>query len=279
MPSSRLPWIAGTLIAVALVLGIVIAKRVMPSGPADSVAAGPQAISPGQGVVVKVSDKPVPLPAMSLRDLDGHPISTESWQGKVVLLNFWATWCGPCREEIPALIALQQHYRDHLVVVGLSIDTGPPSAVKEYVAGVGVNYPVAIADRALQAAFGGIPAVPATFVVNPDGRIVQRHMGLVDPMLIEHEVRVLANLPTPATMQVVQDTGQVLLANAAFATEIPGLDLEKLSPKQREDLLKRLNTDKCTCGCGLTLAQCRINDPDCKVSLPIARQLVEKFTK
>jgi hypothetical protein len=90
---------------------------------------------------------------------------------------------------------------------------------------------------------------------------------------------VLANLPTAATMQVVQDTGQVLLANAAFATEIPGLDLEKLSPKQREDLLKRLNTDKCTCGCGLTLAQCRINDPDCKVSLPIARQLVEKFTK
>jgi hypothetical protein len=77
----------------------------------------------------------------------------------------------------------------------------------------------------------------------------------------------------------VHDTGQVLLANAAYATEIPGLDLSHCTAAQREALLKQLNTEKCTCGCGLTLAQCRINDPDCKVSLPTAQKMLERIKR
>jgi len=240
---------------------------------------GPEPMTSGADVAIKFSDKPIALPSMLLRDLDGHAISTDAWHGKVVLLNFWATWCGPCREEIPALVALQEHYRDQLIVIGLSIDTAPVSQVKAFVERVGVNYPVAIADNALQAAFGGISAVPSTFVVKPDGTIIQRHVGGIDPSVIEHEVRVLSNLPSPASVQVVKDTGQVLLANAAFATEIPGVDFSHCTPPQKEAVLKQLNTEHCTCGCGLTIAQCRINDPNCQTSLPLAQKMLERIVR
>ena len=126
---------------------------------------------------------------------------------------------------------------------------------------------------------GGISAVPATFVVNPQGGIVMRHVGLTPPAVSEQEIRVLANLSTEAKTELVKDTGQVLLANAAYATEIPGVSLAGLTPKQREDALKQLNNEKCTCGCGLTLAQCRINDPICKISQPAAQKVVDDIAK
>ena len=74
-------------------------------------------------------------------------------------------------------------------------------------------------------------------------------------------------------MKVVKDTGQVLLANAAYATEIPGVDLKGMTPAQKAEALKRLNTEHCTCGCNTTLAQCRINDPSCSTSLPLAQKV------
>lgn len=173
------------------------------------------------------------------------------------------------------LVALQDHYRDQLVILGLSVDDRPASEVKAFAQQMGMNYPVAIADRALQDSFGGVSAVPATYVVNPQGSIVMRHIGLVEPALSEQEIRLLANLPSDATMELVKDTGQVLLANAAYATEIPGVSLAGLTAAQKQDALQRLNNEKCTCGCGLTLAQCRINDPGCKISQPAAQKLVD----
>jgi cytochrome c biogenesis protein CcmG/thiol:disulfide interchange protein DsbE len=231
-------------------------------------------LSSGDGVQVQWSDRPVPMPALNLVDVEGRTISNASLAGKVVLLNFWATWCGPCREEIPMLAALQKHYGDRLAIIGLSIDESPAEEVKAFAAGLGVNYPVVMSTRALEAEFGGITAVPSTFVVDPQGRILQRHLGLLRGPRTEHEVRVLAGLPTPASVATVQDTGQVLLANAAYATEIPGLDLQPLSSTDREQTLRRLNEEHCTCGCGLTVAQCRINDPSCQVSLPVAREIL-----
>ena len=236
-------------------------------------------LSPGEGVEVRWSDRPVPMPAMKLLDLDGRTISKASLAGKVVLLNFWATWCGPCREEIPMLAALQKHYGDRLAIIGLSIDESPAEDVKAFAAGLGVNYPVVMSTRALEAEFGGITAVPSTFVVDQEGRILQRHLGLLRGPRTEHEVRVLAGLPTPASVETVKDNGQVLLANAAYATEIPGIDLKPLTSGQRERTLKRLNEEHCTCGCGLTVAQCRINDPSCQVSLPVAKKLLEETVR
>jgi len=230
-------------------------------------------------VKIRFSDKPLALPAFSVKDFDGATLTPQSLEGKVVLLNFWATWCGPCRAEIPMLVALQDRYRDHLVVVGLSIDEGPPDAVRQFARQHGVNYPIVIVGADVQDAFGGITSVPATFVVNRQGGIVQRHIGLLNPAVTEHETRSLAGLRTDATVETVNDIGQVLLANAAYATEIPGLDLAPLTARQREETLHRLNTDKCTCGCGLTLAQCRINDPSCEVSLPTAQRVVAEIRR
>ena len=264
-----------TLIVVGVVAGAVALGLGLAFVAPRTDDGGVPMLTSGQGVAIRLSDHPMSLPALDLVDLEGRAITNASLAGKVVLLNFWATWCGPCREEIPMLAALQKHYGDRLAIVGLSIDESPAEEVKAFAAGLGVNYPVVMSTRALEREFGGVTAVPSTFVVNPDGQILQRHLGLLQGPRTEHEVRVLAGLPTNATVEIVKDTGQVLLANAAYATEIPGIDLKPLSSSMRERLLKRLNEEQCSCGCGLTVAQCRINDPSCEVSLPVAKKILE----
>ena len=103
-----------------------------------------------------------------------------------------------------------------------------------------------------------------------------RHMGALDPAITEHEIRALSGLPTEAKVETIKDTGQVLLSNAAYATEIPGVDLSHLTPAQKELALARMNEEHCTCGCGLTLAQCRINDDSCEFSLPAAQKVAKE---
>jgi len=267
----------GALIVIAVVaIAFVNRPGASLAGPTSGAGPSPAPITQGAGVKIQFSDKPLPLPEFKLADLDGRTVDQAAWRGKVVLLNFWATWCGPCREEIPALVALQEHYRDQVIVAGLSIDD-PDTDVKSFLSMFHVNYLVGRADENVQRAFGGVSAVPATYVLDTEGKIVQRHIGMINPTLIEHEIRSLSGLPTDASVARVQDTGQVLLANAAYATEIPGVDLTKLSTKQKEAALKGLNTEHCTCGCGLTLAQCRINDPGCTISLPAAQKFVQSI--
>jgi cytochrome c biogenesis protein CcmG/thiol:disulfide interchange protein DsbE len=265
--------VAFTIVTAAL--GIGLTKRLVSTAHGGPVS--DEALTSGAGLTIELSDKPMDLPAIAahLTDVQGQPIALETLRNRIVLLNFWATWCGPCREEIPALAALQAHYRNELVIIGLSIDERPADEVRAFAKQLGVNYPVVIASDELQQAFGGISSVPSTFVVNHDGRIVQRHVGMLDPHYTEHEVRALAGLPTDAVVKTVKDTGQVLLANAAYATEIPGVDLAGMTPAQKAEALRRMNTEHCTCGCNTTLAQCRINDPSCDVSLPIARKVAE----
>jgi len=213
------------------------------------------------------------------KTLDGKTKRLSDYSGKVLVVDLWATWCGPCRQEIPALVALQERYRGRLVVLGLSIDDSPVADVAAFAKQVDINYPVVMASDEVQQAFGGITSVPSTFVVNPDGQILLRHLGSIDPQLVEQEVRAFSGLQTAATIETVKDTGQVLLANAAFATEIPGVDLTHMTPAQKTEALKRLNTEHCTCGCNTTLAQCRINDPSCSTSLPLAKKVAEEVRR
>lgn len=259
-------------VALVAAAGIALTKRLVTSSEEGGIAA----LTPGAGMTIPFSDHPVPMAPLAFTDLNGIPMSSEAWKGRVVLVNFWATWCGPCRAEIPALVALQQHYKDHVVIVGLSIDELPAAEVKAFADQLGVTYPVAMATPADEKTFGSISAVPLTFVINPNGEIVQRHVGALDPRRTEHEIRLLAGLPTEARAQLVPDTGQVLLANAAYATEIPGVDLSALTPAQKVKALQRMNTDHCTCGCGLTVAECRINDPSCTVSPSVAAAIVDQ---
>jgi thiol-disulfide isomerase/thioredoxin len=263
------------VVAVTAVFGIVLTRRLISTAHPAGAPTASSAVSAtsGRGMTLQFSDKPVVMPAVSLTDASGKPLDRSSWAGKVVLVNFWATWCGPCREEIPALVELQRRYADRLVVIGLSIDTRPPAEVEQFAQQFHINYPVAVVGEGVQQAFGGIPAVPSTFVVSPEGKMMQRHVGSLEPARTEQEVRVLAGLSSEAVVQVVADTGQVFLSNAAYATEIPGVDLKPLSASQREAALTRMNTERCSCGCGLTIAQCRINDPSCDVSLPQAKKI------
>jgi thiol-disulfide isomerase/thioredoxin len=240
--------------------------------PTETRSAKPQA----EGArVVRFASNPQPMPAFLVNDVDGNPVSTAAWKGKVVLLNFWATWCPPCRAEVPVLVDLATRYKDRVQIIGVSLDDGPEE-VRAFVKDEGINYPVVMASREIVAEYGGVPALPTLFVVNADGNVVQKHEGLYSRELYETEIRLLLGLPSEATIETFQDTGQIFLKNAALATELPNVDFSGLSAEQKKIALKRMNSDKCDCGCRLTLAQCRINDTSCEISRRLAAKVVKE---
>lgn len=228
--------------------------------------------------VIRFASNPQPAPAFLARDINGGVVSTADWHGKVVLLNFWATWCPPCREEIPELIDLETRYKDRLQVIGISMDDPDEVAeVKRFSVKEGVNYPIVMVSREILAEYGGVPALPTSFVVNTDGKIVQKHVGLYPTFVYETELRSLLGLPVEATVETFEDTGQIFLKNAALATELPDVDFTGLSPELKKAALKRMNSESCSCGCKLTLAQCRINDTLCPVSKKLAAKVVKEI--
>jgi thiol-disulfide isomerase/thioredoxin len=221
---------------------------------------------------------PIAIPVFTARDLDGREVSNTSLHGKVLIVNFWATWCPPCRAEIPDLIALQEKYRDQVQIIGISEDEAPVETVKRFVADHKMNYPVVMLTPDLEKMFPGISALPTSFIVNRDGRIVQKHVGMLTAHVTEQEVRSLAGLAVNAAVELVDQTQGLKLDNGAQAMTIPGIDLAKLSPTKRGEALQKLNAAPCTCGCDLTVAKCRVDDPTCGVSLPIARDLVQQVS-
>lgn len=214
-----------------------------------------------------------------LKDEHNLPVKLAEYKGKVVIVNFWATWCPPCREEIPDLIALQERYKDTLQIVGVSQDSGSIEDVRQFAKQHGMNYPTVMSSPEIERLFPGIYALPTSFVIDRDGRIAQKHIGLLNASLTELETKALAGLAPDVQIVYAEDEDKVRLANAAQANKIPGIDLSTLSPERRAEALQALNTDHCTCGCGLTLAQCRLDDPDCTVSLPLAREVVKKIAE
>ena len=211
------------------------------------------------------------------RTIDGKDLSLASLRGKVVIVNFWATWCPPCREEIPDLIALQSKYKDQLQIIGVSQDEAPPSTVAQFAAEHGMNYPVVMDTPEIERLFTNIHALPTSFIIDRDGRIAQRHVGMLNASLTETETRVLAGLDANVRVEYREDQDKVKLENAAQANKIPGIDLSKLTPAQRTKVLQTLNSEECGCGCGQTLAQCRLEDPTCTVSLPAAEEIVKRI--
>src|SRR5580700_3012813 len=106
--------------------------------------------------VIRFANNPQPVPPFLLQDLNGNVVSTAQWPGKVVILNFWATWCPPCREEIPVLIELAKKYKDNLLIVGVSVDDGSEDDVREFAKAFHMNYPVVMWSRELISEYGGV---------------------------------------------------------------------------------------------------------------------------
>jgi thiol-disulfide isomerase/thioredoxin len=265
-------------LAIGLAAGRTDQPRVKKAVTASALAASKakSTASSTQSHVVRFASHPQPMPAFLVSDIAGNPVSTAAWKGKVVFINFWATWCPPCRAEIPVLIELANRYKDRLQIVGVAVDDDPDD-VKQFVKQVGINYPIVMANHAIVQEYGGVAALPTLFVVNPDGNVVQKHEGLYSNELYEAEVRLLLGLPVDATIETFDDTGQIFLKNAVLATELPNVDFSGLNPEQKKAALKRMNTETCDCGCTLTLAQCRINDTSCPVSKKRAAQVVKEI--
>ncbi|SRR5579884_789408 len=118
-------------------------------------------------------------PNFKLTDSSGTPFQLADDKGKVVLLNFWATWCGPCKEEIPWLIGFEQEFKDrNFEVVGVSMDERGWDAVKPYIQRHKINYRVVVGTGELSLLYGGVEALPTTFLIDREGRVARVHVGM-----------------------------------------------------------------------------------------------------
>jgi len=128
-------------------------------------------------------------PAFTLKDADGKTVSLEDYKGKVVLLNFWATWCGPCKIEIPWFVDFEQKYKDKgFSVIGVSMDEDGWNVVKPFLAEEKVNYRILLGNDSVGTLYGGVDSLPTTFVIDRDGRIAATHIGLVSKSDYQDEI-------------------------------------------------------------------------------------------
>jgi thiol-disulfide isomerase/thioredoxin len=197
-PSNKMRTIAVAATAIAL-LGISIPFVWAPNEetPAAVGAVTPAASHDSAGSAASPACMANAKPAnwdFKLKDMDGNEVMLSSFKdsGKVVLLNFWATWCGPCKAEIPGFVELQEKYRDQLTIIGYSVDDTPELA-KKYAAEYKMNYPILLGEgrEDVQDAYGPIWGIPASFIISKDGKVCRKHMGIAPKAVFEKEILAL----------------------------------------------------------------------------------------
>jgi peroxiredoxin len=133
-------------------------------------------------------------PSLTVESLDGESIALEDLRGSVVLVNFWATWCPPCRIEMPGFQSVYEDYRDRgFVILGLATDVGSDRPVREFLADRGIEYPNAMVGEGEKRAFGGVPLLPTSILIDRDGAIRHRVEGFFAPPALRAAVRRLVN--------------------------------------------------------------------------------------
>jgi peroxiredoxin len=129
-------------------------------------------------------------PNFSLKTSDGKSIELKKLEGKVVVVNFWATWCPPCKSEIPGFLEVYKQYKTKgLEIVGISLDETGWKVVKPFIEAYKITYPVVVGDAKLAMAYGGIEGIPASFVIDKKGNIVTQHVGYLDKASLENLVK------------------------------------------------------------------------------------------
>lgn len=131
-------------------------------------------------------------PDFSLKDGDGRTVKLSDYRGKVVLLNFWATWCGPCKLEIPWFTEFETNLKDRgFAVLGVSMDEDGWDVVKPFVARLGVNYRMLLGTDMVAQQYGGVDALPTSFLIDREGKIASTHVGLVSRRDYENDIQAL----------------------------------------------------------------------------------------
>jgi peroxiredoxin len=147
---------------------------------------------------VKPEQERKPAPEFTLKDSDGKPVKLSDYRGKVVLLNFWATWCGPCKIEIPWFMDFEQTYKDkNFAVLGVSLDDDGWESVKPYIQQKKINYRVMIGTEQVAQLYGEVDSLPTTFMIDREGRVAAVHIGLVSKSDYIHDILDLLGAPQP----------------------------------------------------------------------------------
>ena len=151
------------------------------------------AVTEGGGVAEAAEKEPPrPAPDFTLEDADGNEVTLSDLEGQVVLLNFWATWCGPCKIEMPWFVDFQRKYKDRgFAVVAVSLDEEGWEVVRPYAEEMQFNFPVVVGNDEMASKFGDVYALPTTLMINKEGEIVSTHTGLVGRDVYEEEIESL----------------------------------------------------------------------------------------
>ena len=139
------------------------------------------------GLLVPGADAPLNY---TLKDINGADVTLSSYEGKVILINFWATWCGPCKIEIPHLVELQNQYKDDLVILGVSVDD-TAEKMKPYADAMKINYPllVGLGREDMQEAYGPLWGIPVSVFIDREGKVHKRHSGIATKEQFEREIK------------------------------------------------------------------------------------------
>ena len=134
-------------------------------------------------------------PDFNLKKFDGGMAKLSDYRGKVVILDFWATWCPPCIKEIPDFVELQKEYGDKgLAILGISLDQNPKQALPAFIKKYKVNYPILLTDGKVDKAFGGVTGIPTTFVIDRKGEIYKQYVGFRPQQIFETDIKTLLGL-------------------------------------------------------------------------------------
>ena len=218
---------------------VVAARSLSAASPARQDSSSDAANEDDKPKVIRFASNAGPMPPFLVNDVEGRVISSAEWRGRVVIVNFWATWCPPCREEIPEMIDLANRFGDRLQIIGVSEDDdATPEEVRDFARNEKINYPIVMGSAGISREYGGVPALPTAFVVDTNGRVVQKHVGLYPPAIYDIEIKALLGEHVDVPIQTFVDQGQIFLKNAENATELPGVDFNGLNVEQKRAALK-----------------------------------------